>query len=269
MNWWEKNDPEVYAGELYAGKITMEATAAELERIAEFCCGVLSGEIRYGLKPTQITAEERYEKADRAARILRTYLAPSLDADAVKSKLTKVKDELKDVRNKAIAGKCEKKNALALLDMICGDFKNEVTNMFRDVLKPYLGTLYNDDEFSRRISTTIDADAGIAGIRAQIERMPESAPDTQAPQQRAATDLIDMDCIKKLVDTGFIAQNTNIKDRTVYAKTRAATSPKIYKELLKMTNDGERAERIMINYISGVEAGLKQYLSRLKTNNKK
>jgi hypothetical protein len=77
--------------------------------------------------------------------------------------------------------------------VICGEFKNEVTNIFRNVLKPSMGTLYNDDEFSRRISTTVDADAGIAGIRAQIEGMTEPAPDTQAPEHKAAADLTGMD----------------------------------------------------------------------------
>jgi hypothetical protein len=37
---------------------------------------------------------------------------------------------------------------------------------------------------------------------------------------------------------------------------------------LKMTNDDERAKRIMLNNISGVEAAIKQHLSRSKHNKK-
>jgi hypothetical protein len=97
------------------------------------------------------------------------------------------------------------------------------------------------------------------------ETPPEPVADTQTLEQKEADCLTDEECIKKLVDTGFIAQNTNIKTKTVYAKTRAVTAPKIYKKLLELTNgDGNRAERIMRNNISGVESGLKQYLSRNK-----
>jgi hypothetical protein len=98
------------------------------------------------------------------------------------------------------------------------------------------------------------------------------APDAQSPVQgiAAVPELTDADCIKRLEDTGFITQNTNIKNKTVYSKTRAASAPKIYRELLKMIDsDGERAKRIMINNISGVEAGLKQHLSRISKSNKK
>jgi ketol-acid reductoisomerase len=80
--------------------------------------------------------------------------------------------------------------------------------------------------------------------------------------------LTDAECIQRLVDTGFIVQNKNIRDKTIYAKTRTANAPKIYKELLKMIDDGERAKRIMLNNISGVEAGLKEYLFRLAKSNK-
>ncbi|MDR1178208.1 MAG: hypothetical protein LBK64_05220 [Spirochaetaceae bacterium] len=104
----------------------------------------------------------------------------------------------------------------------------------------------------------------------QVVPPPEPAPDTQPPPaQKAANDLTDVDCIQRLAGTGFIIKNTNIKTKTIYEKTRAATVPKIYNELLKMTNDGERAKRIMLNNISGVETGLKQHLSRLSKRNKK
>jgi hypothetical protein len=89
-----------------------------------------------------------------------------------------------------------------------------------------------------------------------------------APAQ-PQTELTDADCLKRLVDTGFIVKNENIRDKTFYAKTRTATVPKIYKELLKMTNDSERTNRIMLNNISGVEAGLKEYFYRLAKSNKK
>ena len=97
------------------------------------------------------------------------------------------------------------------------------------------------------------------------------APDAQSPVQgiAAVPELTDANCIKRLVDTGFITQNINIKNKEVYSKTRAASVPKIYTELLEMTKDGERAARIMRNNISGVEAGLKQYLFRLSKRNKK
>jgi hypothetical protein len=98
----------------------------------------------------------------------------------------------------------------------------------------------------------------------------EPAPEMQPPIQGAAVipKLTDAECLQKLVDTGFIAQNINIKDKTVYSKTRAVNAPKIYNELLRLTNDNHRAERIMRNNISGVEAGLKQYLHRLSQSNK-
>jgi hypothetical protein len=92
----------------------------------------------------------------------------------------------------------------------------------------------------------------------------------QDAEQKAADYLTDADCIKKLVGTGFIVKNTNIKTKIVYAPTRAVTAPKIYKKLLEMINDGERAKRIMLNNISGVESiGQYLYRDRKKLRNKK
>jgi hypothetical protein len=140
---------------------------------------------------------------------------------------------------------------------------------------------YCSEELNEKIR---EVDRAIAELKAayqkppsqsnlQVVPPPEAAPDTPQPPpasaQKTATDLTDADCIQKLVDTSFIIKNTNIKTKTIYEKTRAVTVPKIYNELLKMTNDGERAKRIMLNNISGVEAGLKQHLSRLSKRNKK
>jgi hypothetical protein len=134
------------------------------------------------------------------------------------------------------------------------------------------------DEVSEKIG---EVERVIEELKAAFSRPPaqsnqqpkvEPAPEAQPPAQGAAAvpELTDTECLKKLIDTGFIAQNTNIKTKIVYAKTRAVTAPKIYRELLKMlNNDGDRAARIMRNNISGVETGLKQYLSRISKGNKK
>jgi hypothetical protein len=94
MDFLKRYCPEVYLEELHAGKITMEQAAVELERIAGFCDGVLSGEKMYGILPTQTTAEELYKTATHYAGILRAYLAPPLDGDAVKSNLDEVKNRI-------------------------------------------------------------------------------------------------------------------------------------------------------------------------------
>ena len=52
--------------------------------------------------------------------------------------------------------------------------------------------------------------------------------------------------------------------RTVLRRERRSNPPDP-----AATKDGERAARIMRNNISGVEAGLKQYLFRLSKRNKK
>jgi hypothetical protein len=94
---------------------------------------------------------------------------------------------------------------------------------------------------------------------------PEPAPDTQTPE---ADTLTDAECIQRLADTGFIKQNLNIKNKKVYAKARTVTVPRIYQELVSLTGDSDRAKRIMKNNISGVEAALNTYLSRITKNDK-
>jgi len=90
----------------------------------------------------------------------------------------------------------------------------------------------------------------------------ELKPPAPAPQQ-AQSVMTDADILKRLVDTGFIAPNL-LKDKTIYAKTRAVKVPALFGEVLKLTSNNEaRAARIMRNNMSGIEAALNTHLSRL------
>jgi hypothetical protein len=175
------------------------------------------------------------------------------------------RDKLREIRDKCIAGNYTKEAAMALFDQTWLDFKTDKIRNFRlefSLSKQNI-SLQQIEQFIENEPEVKDV---INEIRAEIEGIQEPALDTQPPTQGAAA--VPEECLKKLVDTGFIVKNENIRDKTIYAKTRTATAPKIYKELLKMTNDGERAKRIMLNNISGVESGLKEHLYRLARSNK-
>jgi hypothetical protein len=210
-----------------------------------------------------------------------------MSTDDLKQKTVAFIQELRNIRDEAIKGNLEKYRTWNLVREKLNDYESDLAakpyqfpggepqEFFKCVKCYYWNILYS--LFGEEL-TKLDPlfDRGevpilLPGIEClfESEQSPAElpiAPDTQTP---GVDTLTDKECLQKLADTGFITENTNIKTKTVYAKTRAVTVPKIYKELLKMTNDNERAERIMRNNISGVEAGLKQYLSRLSKRNKK
>jgi predicted transcriptional regulator len=90
----------------------------------------------------------------------------------------------------------------------------------------------------------------------------EPAPALPSEEQTAGAapetppSLTDEECIKKLKDTGFIVQNTRVKDRTVYIVRKGHTVLDVFDELEKITGSGLRARAIMIQNMTGVEATL-------------
>jgi hypothetical protein len=178
------------------------------------------------------------------------------------------------VRWKEYVNKAGNDTALKIINHICGETvsKDEQTGgLLRQLLFVEIKGGKLESFLDGVVLEIQEEEQRRAGESEALRREPapeEPAAETQVPEQAAVPELTDKDCIKKLVDTGFIVQNTNIKTKTIYEKTRAVTAPKIYRELLKITGDRERAERIMRNNISGVETGLKQYLSRISKANK-
>jgi hypothetical protein len=94
----------------------------------------------------------------------------------------------------------------------------------------------------------------VAGQVDALRLAPEPAQGTQA-----ADYLTDEDCLKKLVDTGFIMINPRIKDEVVYITKKGHSVLDVFDELVKMTGSELRARAIMIQNMTKVEGTLNNH----------
>jgi hypothetical protein len=79
---------------------------------------------------------------------------------------------------------------------------------------------------------------------------------TQPPERKAADNLTDEDCIKRLADTGFIMMNPRIKDKTIYLIKKGHNALDTFDELAKITGSERRARNIMIQNMTGIATTL-------------
>jgi hypothetical protein len=93
------------------------------------------------------------------------------------------------------------------------------------------------------------------------EASKESSPDTQTPVPGAGeiSGLTDADCIKNLVDTGFIMQNTRITEKTVYIVKKGYSVLDVFDRFAKITGSERRARAIMFQNMSGVKSTLDRH----------
>ena len=90
------------------------------------------------------------------------------------------------------------------------------------------------------------------------------APKDPAPDTQPSYDLTNEEILKKLEDIGLIVSKI-IDGKQFCGKKNKNTAPKIYKEILKFTNDDEdRAIRIIRNNIPEAQSGIKQHRYRNK-----
>ena len=149
-------------------------------------------------------------------------------------------------------------------------YKNQLYELMR---KDDISRIEEYAEYCKAVQGIIDKIAvhmSVTAGTAPKANTPEPSTGTPAPNGVTVPELTDSDCLKRLEDTGFIAGigHEKMKGMGLYEKTRAVNVGKIYDELLRITGDGERARRIMLNSISGTEAGLKKYLQRIANRDK-
>jgi hypothetical protein len=173
--------PEEVLAKCSNGEIALEDAIGALEIRRGYYERVSGGGAADRLYP--ITPEEAAEKigaVKNAIEKLRAILyPPKLQID-----FTKIKEKLREIRDKCIAGDCTKKAALALFDQAWLDFKNDTTLKFcLDFGVSQQSVLLQ--ELWQGIENAGAMDI-INGIRVEIEGIQEPAPDTQAPGQKAA-----------------------------------------------------------------------------------
>jgi hypothetical protein len=84
--------------------------------------------------------------------------------------------------------------------------------------------------------------------------------ENETPKQEAEQNyLTDDNCLKRLVDTGFIMINTRIQDKTTYMVKKCHTVLDVFDELARMTGSEKRARAIMFQNMSRVKSTLDRH----------
>jgi hypothetical protein len=172
--------PEEVLAKYINGEITLEDATGELKTMRGYYEGVSRGGEASRKHP--VTPEEAAEKigaVENAIETLRAILyPPKLQID-----LSRIRDKLRGIRDKCIAGDCTQEAALALFDQAWLDFKNDTT--LNACLK--LGVSQQSallQEIWQGIENAGAMDI-INRIRAEIEGIQEPAPDPQVPERKA------------------------------------------------------------------------------------
>jgi hypothetical protein len=200
-----------------------------------------------------------------------------MNIDGLKQRIMSFIQELRNIREDAIRGNLAKDRTFFLMRTKLREFEEDAVaepypfsdddaSVFFKVVKWHywkiLYSLFGDElaklepEFERGEVPIL-----LPGIKILFETeqlsLPDShAPDTQAPEQKAANLLTDADCLKKLEDTGFIMINPHFEDRTVYLVKKGHSALDVFDELTKMTGSELRARSIMLQNMTGVESTL-------------
>jgi len=79
--------------------------------------------------------------------------------------------------------------------------------------------------------------------------------------------LTDLECLKRLVDTGFIMQNERVKGSTKYIVKKGYAILDVFDELSKITGSEMRARAIMMQNMTKVESTLNKHRPKKSLKN--
>jgi hypothetical protein len=167
-------------------EITPADTIDALETRRDFYRRAIRGQLKDCDLP--ITPEEAAEKIGAEENAIET-LQAILDPPVFTINSTEIRNQLREIRNRCIAGGCTKKAALALFDQTWLDFKKDTISKANKFCKDIVGRpAIINSQVGQIIDECKDMDI-INEIRVEIEGIPESsppesAPNTQVPERK-------------------------------------------------------------------------------------